>query len=346
MKGILTFTALLSLNLLKAQTGLTSYSTGFPMSDTLAFNYTEIKTSDFTFFFRLNLSGQTIDLYSRDKIKFQGEIINTIKEYEHVKIDDYYRTKASKLYTQITIIEPSLATKIAEQIIESEQLSFPTDTLIKSWERWFLHCGNLNFEIKDNGHYYTQTYHCPWSQKDSVEYKDVILSNYKLIIEELKTDSVYNEFFNQLPKGKTYSSSGYGMTYLMTDEQEDAWNKDQPRRDYLKSIKDRIDNYLTTELEKQNIKLDKISCFEDYRLTFNKDGELWKLKVSNYHKPKLLDGLVSYFEDKREIRKCKKLIRKVFREIDLSSFNLEYNVYRTLSGGLEEKFQLRDDTIY
>ena len=346
MKYILFILTILTFSSIYGQTGLTSYSADLPVPDSLEVELIDIEKSDYVFYFRLLLSGQTVEIFSKDNITYSGNIINSIKEYNQIKIDDDYRTKATKIYTEKLFFERTKAKSLAHQIIESGQLLIPTDTLIESWTRWYLHCGRLNFELKNDGKYLQQSFHCPWSQPDSVEFKDVILSNYDLLKQELKLDSIYQGFWSQLPKGKTYSRSGYGMTYIMTDDQEAAWKKDKPRRDYLKSIKDTIDSYLRTELEKQQIKLDDINCFEDYRLTFNENAELWKLKVSDYNKPKLFDGLGWYFEDKREIRKCKKLIKKVFREIDLSSFNLKYKVYRTLSFGLEGEIQLRDYTIY
>jgi hypothetical protein len=346
MKSILLILSFLTFSSVYGQTGLTSYSADLPLQDSLEVSLVDIEKSEYAFYFRLLLSGQTVEIFSQDNKNYQGIISNSIKEYNQIKVDDEYRTQATKLFTEKVSIDSSVASSIAQQIIESGQPSIPTDTLIKSWTRWYLHCGSLNFEIQNNGKYIRQSFHCPWSQPDSVEFKDVILSNYDLLKRELRLDSIYQFFWSQLPKGKTYSRSGYGMTYIMTDEQKAAWNKDKPRRDYLKSLKDTIDSFLRAELEKQQIKLDDIGCFEDYRLTFNEDGKLWKLKVSDYNKPKLFDGLGWYFEDKREIRKCKKLIKKVFREIDLCSFDLKYKVYRTLSFGLEGEIQLRDDTIY
>lgn len=346
MKNILVILTILTFNSVYGQTGLTSYSADLPMRDSLEVALIDIEKSNFTFYFRLLLSGQTVEIYSQDNETYEGNIINSIKEYNDIKFGNEYRTQATKLYTEKVHIESSTASSVAQQIISSGQLSIPTDTLIEKWKRWYLHCGSLNFEIKYSGKYFEQSFHCPWRQPDFVEFKAMILSNYDLLKRELKLDSIYHNFWSQLPKGKTYSRNGYGMTYIMTDEQEANWNKDKPRRDYLKSIRDTIDSYLRAELQKQQFKLDEIHCFEDYRLTFNEDGKLWKLKVSDYNKPKLIDGLNWYLEDKREIRKCKKLIKNAFKEIDLSLFKLEYKVYRTLSFRLEGEIQLRDDTIY
>ncbi len=346
MKYIISILITLAFSSIYGQTAVTSYSADLPAHDSLEISLIDIDKSDYIFYFRVLLSGQTVEIYSEDNKTYDGKIVNSIKEYDQVEIEDEYRTKATQLYTEKVPIETSKATSLARQIIQSGQLSIPTDTLIETWTRWYLHCESLRFEIKNDGRYFEQSFHCPWSQPDSVEFKDVILSNYDLLKRELKLDSIYHNFWLKLPKGKTYSRSGYGMTYMMTEEQEVVWKKDQPRRDYLKSIKDTIDTYLRIELDQQQIKLDNINCFEDYRLTFNENGKLRKLRVSNHNKPKLFEGLSWYFEDKRKIRKCKTLIKKVFREIDLSSFNLKYKVHRTLSFGLEGNVQLRDDTIY
>jgi len=164
---------------------------------------------------------------------------------------------------------------------------------------------------------------------------------YDTIGQILDLQNKYSEFESRLEKGKTYSKNGFLMKYIMTEKQSIAFQKNKPRRDYLNSIKDTIDNYLKSEYAKQKIQFNEIDCFEDYRLTFNENGKLKKVKVSDYNKPKLSDGLDFYFEDKREIRKCRKLIKQIFKEIDLSSFNLKYKVYRTLSFGLENEMQLR-----
>lgn len=327
----------------------TSYPADIPMPDSLNVNLLNIQNTEYTFYFRLNLSGQSIDIFSKDKLVFYGEITNWIKEYDQVKINNDYRTHAIKIHVEKIEIDSSLATSIANQIIKSGQPSFPTDTLINSWHRsWYLHCGSLKFEIKNEGKYIKQSYNCPWRQPDSVEYKDLILTNYNILKQELKLDSIYTEFMYKLPKGKIYSRNAYGMTYIFTKEQEEAWEKDKPRRDYMKSIRDTINSYLRTELEKQKIKLNEINCFEDYWLTFSKNGKLSKLTISEHDKPKLSESLIFsfYIEDVIEIRKCKKIIRKIFKKIDLSSFDLKYKVYRTISFGSDGEIHLKDNTIY
>lgn len=317
------------------------------MTDSLNVKLADIEKSASTFYYRLILNGQTIDIFSNDKKIYYGEITNSIKQYDEVKVENDFRTIATQLFTKKIEIDSSLANVIAQQIIKSGQLYIPTDSLIKSWKKWYLHCGSLIFEMKNDDKYIKQSFHCPWSQPDSVEFKDIILANYNLINQELKLDSIYNVFMSELPKGKTYSRNGYGMTYIMTTNQEVAWEKDKPRREYLKSIKDTIDNYLNTNLRilQSSIDSTKYSCFDSYYLTFGKNGKLKKI-WTHPSKMKISDGLSWYIEDRREIRHCYRRIKKIFRKVDLTKFNLTQEVHRTFYFDLGNGWTVIDNTIY
>ena len=113
------------------QTGLTSYSADLPMQDSLEVALVEIEKSEFAFYFRLLLSGQTVEIFSQDNRNYQGTITNSIKEYSQIKIDDDYRTQATKLFIEKVAIDSSVAGSIAQQVRESGQPSIPTDTLIR-----------------------------------------------------------------------------------------------------------------------------------------------------------------------------------------------------------------------
>ena len=135
------------------------------------------------------------------------------------------------------------------------------------------------------------------------------------------------------------------MTYIMTEKQEEAWKKDKPRRDYLKSIKDTIDNYINFKLDslQATSNLMKFSCFDSYHLTFSKNGKLKKIWTSPEDNMKIGDGLSFYIEDKLEIWKCRKKIKKIFKLINLKSFHLRYELYRTFYFDIGT---ITDDTIY
>ena len=318
--------------------------------DSFYFDLQPIQTTKFKSHFRISLTGQTIDFYSSDNLKFHGKLTNFITEYITVKSkdSDYDQGKEYQYVIEQISLENTAVNKFVEGLKKTGQLEIPTDTLIPSWQRNFLHCNSLVFQFNINGKYTKQIFHCPWGQKDSVEFKSIILDNYETLKSTFQLDSIYDSFEGKLPKGKTYSRDGYRMMYKMTDQQSENWKKGQTQRDFMKSVKDTIDSYINSELQKQDIKLSGIDCFEDYRLTFGKNGKLKKVTLSDYDKPTLKKslGLGDYLADKKEIRKCKRKIKQIFSTIDLGFLNLETEIYRTFSFDHKNEYQLRDDTIY
>ncbi len=310
------------------------------------FGIDPIEKSEFKYHFRHQRDGQIIDIYSKNGESFSGELINSITEYRSIKTEYGKDSKADKYVYEKVELNTKNVTEIGRLILNQKLYSIPTDTLIEGWNFGWLDCGAVSFSFKTENNFQFSEYSCHWHQNDSINYVATIKKMYDSIGQILDLQNKYSEFESKLKKGKTYSKNGFMMMYIMTEKQSLAFQKSKPQREYLKSIKDTVDNYLKSEISKQNIKFNEIDCFEDYLLTFNKNGKLGKVKVSDYNKPKLSDGLDFYFEDKREIRKCRKLIKRIFKEIDLSSFNLKYKVNRTLSFGLENKVQLRDNTIY
>lgn len=301
--------------------------------DSFYFDLQPIQKTKFKAHFRISLTGQTIDFYSSDNVKFQGKLTNYITEYITVKSkdSDYDQSKEYQYVIEQIVLEQTKVDKFVEGLIKTGQLEIPTDTLISSWQRNFLHCNSLVFQFNIDGKYTKQIFHCPWGQKDSVEFKSIILDNYETLKSTFQLDSLYDSFESKLPNGKSYSRDGYRMMYKMTDQQSEHWRKSKPQRDFMKSVKDTIDTYLNSELQKQDIKLNGIDCFEDYRLTFGKNGKLKKVTLSDYDKPTLKKslGLGDYLTDKKEIRKCKRKIKQIFSDIDLSFLNLETEIYRT-----------------
>ena len=290
--------------------------------DSFYFDLQPIQTTKFKAHFRISLTGQTIDFFSSDNVKFQGILTNYITEYITVKSkgSDYDQSKEHQYVIEQIDLEQTKVDKFVEGLIKTGQLEIPTDTLISSWQRNFLHCNSLAFQFNIDGKYTKQIFHCPWGQKDSIEFKSIILNNSENLKSTFQLDSIYDSFEGKLPKGKTYSRDGYRMVYKMTDQQSENWKKSQPQRDYMKSVKDTVDSYLNSELKKQKNQLNGIDCFEDYRLTFGKNGKLKSVTLSDYDKPTLKKslGLGDYLADKKEIRKCKRKIKQIFSSIDLS----------------------------
>ncbi len=311
------------------------------------FSLDSLNSSSWEYHLRFEKSGQIVDLYSQDGIEFKGQILNHIQEeiIGEKKGDNRDSTSYNYLYL-IEEIQDDLASKTGQLLINENTYTIPTDSLIENWNFDSLHCTSLQFDYKIKTKYYSKAYACLKNQKDSVDFVIDIKNIESKLITTLKIGESHRNFLDSLPKGKYYLIDGWISMYTMTNEEKQFWKMDKPRRDYLKSIKDSLDNFIEIELNKQEKIIKDIDCFEDYRLIFNEKGKLVKVKVAQYYKPKLSDGFAYYIEDSREIRKCKKIIKKVFREINLSSFNLKYKVNRTLSFDLNGEIDLRDDTVY
>lgn len=318
--------------------------------DSFYYDLNPVETSKMQIHLRISSIGQVVDLFSNDGINYGGVLTNIITEFdsEKVKGQDYESSIARQEVFQKINLDNTKVKYVIDSLIASKLIKTPTDSLIPNWNTHFLHCGSIHFQYKIDRQFKTQKYFCPWSQNATVSYKSVIVGNYNLIKTTFNLDSLYKKFENEIPKGKSYSRDGYRMMYKMTDRQSANWSKGKPRRDYLKSIKDTVDNYIETRLSNQEIELVEIDCFEDYRLFFGKNGRLKKIEVSKYDKPKLRNslGLGDFLNDKKEIRKCKRKIKEMFIEIDLSFLWLKHEVCRTFSFDHKGQFQLIDDMIY
>lgn len=318
--------------------------------DSFYYNLHPVNISNNYFHIRISKEGQRIDLISGYSKNYKGFITNEITEYAYIKEKkEEFQQRIAKYNYFETIPLPQFKVKsIVDSFIFSNQFEIPTDSLIQNWNDRFLHCNSIQFYCKIDKRYESKNYTCLWGQEDSIAYKSVIIKNYDLIDSMLNLDSLYNNFMRKLPKGKLYSNNSYRMRFIMTDEQLKWWNKSKPRRKYLDSIKVSVDKYLNAQLTMQNIELDKVNCFENYYLKFGTNGRLKKVSVQDYDKPRLygLFDIGEYFAEKKEIRKCKNKIKKIFRNISLNSFNLKYDVERIISFDHKSKFQLRDETMY
>lgn len=336
------------LHKIEIDTGFTWRNSTAAERDSFYLNLPVVRNTSFKTHIRISLVGQRIDLVSDDNKQFSGTLTNSTTEYKTVKTEFGDSYEAFRIVSNKVLLDSSICSLIASKIIESGQPYIPTDSLIPSWNKWFLHCASADFQIKLKSNYVEQYYYCPWSQPDSTEFKDIIVSNYSLLNGSLRLDVYYETFEGLLEKGKTYSKDSYWFKYIMTDQERESWNRDKPRRDYLKSIKDTIDSYLNSNLQNLQSRSDTMtfSCYGAYNLTFGKSGHLKKIWIHPAEKMKLSDGLVWFIEDRVEIWRCKHKIKQIFRKIKLKDFDLQHQIYRTFYFDLQGQWIVTDNTIY
>ncbi len=309
-----------------------------------------VKNSTNKIHIRFYLKGQIVDLFRVDSINYGGVLTNKIAEYVYEKNKDseYEHSIPYQVVFEKIHLDKRIVKEVLEELVSSGQIELPTDSLIRNWHKLFFHCDNIYLESKVNDKFNAQNYICPWRQNDSIVAKGIVIKNYDLIKNSFSLDSLYIEFQSKLPSGKTYSSDGYMMLYRMTDLQMDAREKTKPKRMYMKSVKDTVDNFINAKLDTNQAELNSISCNESYQLVIAKNGKIKKVSISDYDKPKFKNsfGLIDFFADKKEIRKCKLKVKEIFNSIHLGFLNLEYELYRTVMFTSNDKVILIDDTIY
>ncbi|WGF94039.1 hypothetical protein [Aequorivita marisscotiae] len=286
--------------------------------------------------FRYIKTGQIIDLTSNDGIEFTGQLINETTEYKSIKTEYGNDSKANNYVYEIKEINKTNSTKVGQYIIKQKTYLIPTDSLISNWSFDWLDCFGIGLNYKVNNKIYLKSYTCPWNQIDTLKYVSQIKNTYKYINQTLDLEKEYSKFTNKLEKGKSYSKDSYTMMYIMTDKENEGWRKGKPIRDYKKSIKDTIDNYLETKLNQLIPNSTELNCYDDYSLTFSKRGKLKSMKVDMGFWERLFD---------KDYKKCKRILKKAFKEIKIDFVDPKYEFNRELSFG-QKGIYIYDRMVY
>lgn len=300
------------------------------------FGIKPINSSKSEFHFRYEKSSQIIDLYSENGIDFKGQVVNLIQENKTVKTDYGKDSRAFNYLFEKVEIANSKATKAGQLILNQKSYSIPTDSLINNWSFGWTDCGAIKFDYKVKTNIYRKSYTCAKNQNDSLEYVSKIKKLTDSLNQILDLKKSYDNFSSKLPKGKSYTIDGWINMYIMTEKQNEGWKKTKPIRDYKKSIKDTIDNYLEQKLNELIPNSTELDCFDEYRLTFSKNGKLKKMKVDMGFWERMFD---------KDYKKCKGILRKAFKEIKIDFVDPKYEFYRNLSFGQKDIY-IYDPTIY
>ena len=311
--------------------------------DSFYFGLIPLQQINYPLYIRISIDGQTIDLYSSDNLTYNGFLINQTKECKTFREGKkpFSRTQNYQYFFEKKSLDSVRVKNIVHHIITSGLFELQIDTSTSGCRTLFFDCSSISVQSTINNQYHHREFVCPWGQDDSLQEKKVILEFYDLLKKEFCLDSLYKIFISKLPNGRRYSKDGYLVMYKMTKKESKSWEKHQPQRDYLYSIQDTVINYLTIEVEKQEIELKEINCTEDYYLTFDKTGKF--KKVENYTKSKRRRTypISELIKEKQEIKKCKKKMKEICKQIDLNSMNLKYDVFVLGYFDFEKKIRFR-----
>lgn len=280
--------------------------------DSTYFRLPIIENLTYEYSVRISFNSQIVDIFSEKNNRYEVIVTNTIRSYEDNS--ETGQNIGNQFVVQRVYIEEYQARKIANYLFKSGLYEVPTDTLIPNWRRPYLHCGSISLQYNINGKYAERIFHCPWNQPDTVEFKQLIVSASNYIKDELKLDSLYRRFFYELPKGYTYSKDGYMMQYKMTEEEAESWQKIKPHLEYMQSVKDTLNSYLSKELTQLLGSTENLFCYNQFFLEISKGGRLKKIFTNTTIDDVWLFG---------EYYRCKRKIRRAFRKVEIDFISPE-----------------------
>ena len=288
---------------------------------------------------RIYLNGQTIDFISEDNINYKAILTNDITEYR----DEEESKRRYKYIFEKIEFDTLTSTKVANKIIASGQLEIPTDSLIPEWRRFFFDCSGVSFQYRLDTVYFTKYYTCLRGQATNTPFLNVVENNIGILEEAFKLDSHYNVFTSKLESGKVYSKDGFMfLSILEPIKPSKKVLRFYSKKQYFDSIIDSIDNFILSKFEPSKIKNEY--CNMEYHIIYSKKGKLKKVKIQKDYKAKLSDGLDFYLEDLKTNRRCKKIMKKILKEIDLSKFNFKYPFDRIVDVSSNGNITLHDYT--
>lgn len=279
--------------------------------DSIYFKLLPVYRSTYKTHIRISFPGQIIDLYSKNQT-FKGVLTTYLIEYDSKKTQYVY---------QKIDLDSTLCTKAALKLLSTGQDTIPTDTLIKSWNEMFFDCNGIEFEFKTGKKYTKQIYSCPWGQNDSAPYVHTILANYDTITKEFDLKAHYKTFTDYLPKGKTYSTNGFGSMYVFTQKEKKKWQKIKPYIEYLDSVEITLNKYLSDTLTKLFKAYNGLRCYDKFSLKFSKNNKLIKVTANS----KFLNS-----EDRKDYHTGKKKIKEAFQHIQINFVHSKIAYWREL----------------
>lgn len=265
---------------------------------------------------RILQSGQLIDFWETDD-SFSGEVL------------DFIQVADTNIYHySITEIPADLSKFALNKYAKSGIPGFLKDSVKPDCDAIAFDCFGASIESRWEDIYRETSYFCPWIQEDSLNYIDSVVSFLKYLDATDFLEQTADALFDTIPGGQFYTRNNFMYIYKRTPEQLEAWEKDKPRREYVDSVSKYIDPYIMEEIQKTDSSKVQYCDYSVFYVKYKKNGKFDWIKVAQQSKYKIYEDGYFWFEERREIRKCKRYVRKSVRKIDLSRFDLKYDVVR------------------
>jgi hypothetical protein len=278
---------------------------------------THLISSTDNFHFRLWTDGQAIDIWTDDNKTFFGLLTNFTDSYEPYDMKKQ-KSKPSTTFANQVQLDTSLARQSYNLIKVIS--SIPSQDSIKGWGLGFDGISYL-FETSTPSYYSFKSYWTPNAQDTNLVEAKQIQKFVDEIYVLLNLRNEYDKFFATLKPG-SYTSDHFIITTKLTEKQIENWKKYKPYRDYLDSVKDTLNNYLSDTLNKILEKNGGLTCYDQFFLKFSKKNKLKKITTNG----DFLD-----FADRMDYYKCRNKIKKAFRHVRVDFVHSKVTYWKELS---------------
>lgn len=289
----------------KEISGDTTFWFGQQKDDSSKFGLSNLMTSQYPFHFRFCTAGHIIDIWTADGKVYKGNLLIYTFGYKEQKDGGGYTPFTGPLYDTIAPLDSNSARR-AYGLIKSVSI-IPSQNAIKGWQN-----GDDGVEyILQSSTPSTFNFRSYWtpSAQDSTLIEAKMIEKFVSDLDSVTSfKSTYREFRAALKPGQYEDGSGMIMIKL-TPEQNAYYNRTKPYRDYLDSLRGRLNKYLsetlTRSLENQGLH----PSFCELFLKFSTENKLIKIKPAVE---------LSNSKDRKNFRLCKKGITDAFRSIEVN----------------------------
>lgn len=277
----------------------------------------QLSESSDSFRFRFWTDKQVVDIWTTSGLNYDAIVTSYTNSYE--PYDDEKKKKKSPVNYQSQFrIDTSIARK-AFELTKSIDI-IPTDKFIKNWKQGF---DGIEYivEVTTPSTYSFKTYWTPTVQDSSLIEAKMIQKFVIDLDSLLEMHHKYWNFFANLKPG-SYYDGGSMVRIKLTPKQIAYYKKTKPFRDYLDSISDTLNHYLSDTLTKIFSTLGQPKCYDQFLLKFSPKNKLLKITTNSKFSDK---------EDKRAFIKCKKMIREAFKNIRVDFVHSKVGYWKELS---------------
>jgi hypothetical protein len=271
-------------------------------------------------YFRFSTYGQIVDIWSKDGRIFNGFVVNYTYKY---KSDDEQPGKnKGRLFFKRLVLDSSIARRVYYMSKNIENI--PTEDSIPEWN-WSSVYALYTFETSSPLYYCKKEYKSP-NEAEVPQAKIIqnVIDSFNSLLRLRKT---FDDFTNNLPFGCCYAVSPNLWLKKLNKRQSIQAKKNRRYLKYLDSISTTVNQYLSDTLTTLLSKKNTIEYSHTFYAKFSKNNKL--IKVTG--KKELYDK-----DERRDYRRCRKMIIKAFRQINLdfvhTQIPYEKELYLTAPG--------------